>query len=443
MEGYLTMSNREIDRLKVIQNTIDGRFTQAAAAQMLAISDRQVRRLCRKVEKEGNRGIIHALKGRTSNHLLPQWYKDDALELVKRHYSDFGPTFAAEKLLENHRLRISVNTLRKAMLGEGLYRVKRHKPKHRKWRERRACVGMMAQLDGSEHAWFEDRGHKCALLIFIDDATSRILHGRFITVEDTANLMACSMGYLKRHGRPVAFYVDKDSIYKVNRQANIAEELRDETPLSQFTRAMGELGIQMIFADSPQAKGRVERGFRTHQDRLVKELRLAGISDMASGNEFLEKVYIPKHNAKFAVVPARSANAHRVLLPAHKLDGILCMKLDRTVGNDYTLRYRNKFLQLEAQQEPRIRPGNVVSVEERLDGSLHLKFKGSYLRHRAVDKRPYKGYYATNEAELKALAKPSKGTSVPGREHPWRRMSWMFKKSPENRPSALQQSGHF
>ncbi len=443
MEGYLTMSNREIDRLKVIQNTIDGRFKQAEAAQLLGISDRQIRRLCGKVEKEGNRGIIHGLKGQPSNHRLPQWYKDEALELVKQHYSDFGPTFANEKLLDEHRLLLSVNTLRKIMLTEGLYAVKLHKPKHRKWRPRRTCVGMLVQLDGSEHAWFEERGPKCALLIFIDDATSRILYGRFITVEDTANLMTCAKAYLKLHGRPVAFYVDKDSIYKVNRQANVEEELRDETPLSQYTRAMEELDIQMIFADSPQAKGRVERGFRTHQDRLVKELRLAGISDMASANEFLERVYIAKHNTKFAVAPASPANAHRALLPTHKLDGILCVKLNRTLANDYTLRFRNKFLQLEERQDVRIRPGAVVSFEERLDGSLHLKFKGTYLRYRAIEKRPYRGYYAANKSELRAAARPSKGTSVPGRKHPWRKMGWLFKKPTPQGPMSHQQRGHF
>lgn len=442
MEGYITMSNREIDRLKVIQNTIDGKFTRAEAAQILGISVRQVRRLCRKVEKEGNRGIIHGLKGLPSNHQLPAGRIDDALEKVKSFYPDFGPTFANEKLFENHGVRISVNTLRKVMIGEGLYQPKVHKPKHRKWRERRHCVGMLVQLDGSEHAWFEKRGPKCVLLIFIDDATSRILYGRFITVEDTENLMACAKAYLKLHGRPVAFYVDKDSIYKVNRQANIDEELRDETPLSQFTRAMGELDVQMIFANSAQAKGRVERGFRTHQDRLVKELRLAGISDMEAANKFLE-TYIPKHNAKFAVASASPADAHRALLGAHKLDQILCRKLDRTLSNDYTLRYENKFLQLEPQQDVRIRPGNVVTVEERLDGGLHLKFKGAYLRHHAIEKRPYKGYYATNKNKLKAMNRPPKGTSVPGKEHPWRKMGWLFKKPLEQRPPRQQQSGHF
>lgn len=420
MEGYLTMSNREIDKLKVIQNTIDGRFKQSEAAQILSITDRQVRRLCAKVRKEGNRGIIHGLKGQPSNHQMAAGRVEEAIGYVKSHYRDFGPTFANEKLWENHGIRISTNTLRKAMLAEGLYAVKRYKPKHRKWRERRACVGMLVQLDGSEHAWFEDRGPKCALLIFIDDATSRVLYGRFITVEDTANLMTCAKAYLKRNGRPVAFYVDKDSIYKVNRQANIEEELRDETPLSQFTRAMCELDVQMIFADSPQAKGRVERGFRTHQDRLVKELRLAGISDMAAANRFLE-IYIQKHNAKFAIAPANPVNAHRALLRTHRLEEILCNKLRRTVGNDYTLRYRNKFLQIAAEQAVRVRPGAVVTIEERLDGSQHLKLKGVYLRYKHVEKQPYRGYYAANKSKLAATRKAPKGISVPGKDHPWRK----------------------
>jgi hypothetical protein len=442
MEGYLTMSNREIDKLKVIQNTIDGRLKQSEAAQILSITDRQVRRLCAKVTKEGNRGIIHGLKGRPSNHQIADGLLDKAMGHVKLRYRDFGPTFANEKLWENHSIRISTNTLRKAMLGEGLYLVKRHKPQHRQWRERRPCVGMLVQLDGSEHAWFEDRGPKCALLIFIDDATSRILYGRFITVEDTWNLMTCAKAYLKLNGRPIAFYVDKDSIYKVNRQAAVEEELRDETPLSQFTRGMGELGIQMIFANSPQAKGRVERGFRTHQDRLVKELRLAGISDMEAANKFLD-TYIPKHNARFAVAPASRGDAHRALLRTHKLDGILCTKLNRTVGNDYTLRWRNMFLQLGAEQAVRVRPGTVVAVEERLDGSLHLKLKGIYLCYKLVDKRPYQSYYAANKNKLAALARPSKGTNVPVKNHPWRKMGWLFKKAPQSGAMPQKQIGHF
>lgn len=416
----LIMSNREIDKLKVIQNTIDGRLTWPQAAEILSLSERQVGRLCARVREEGNGGVIHGLKGLPSNNKLPDATILKAISLVRQHFADFGPTLANEHLLDDYKIRVSINTLRKAMIIAELYKPKSHKPKHRAWRERRSCVGMLVQLDGSEHDWFEGRGPKCALLVFIDDATSRILYARFITVEDTENLMRRTKECLKLNGRPVAIYVDKDSIYKINRQASIDEELRDAMPLSQFTRAMGELGVEMIFANSPQAKGRVERGFRTHQDRLVKELRLAGISDMAAANKFLETVYIAKHNGKFAVAPASRLNAHRPLLKTHRLDEILCVKLNRTLANDYTLRFDNKFFQVTKEQDIRIRPRDIVTIEEWLDGSRHLKFKGVYLRYKSISKPPYRGYYATHSSELNRAGSGT-GTSVPGKDHPWRR----------------------
>lgn len=423
----LTMSNREIDKLKVIQNTIDGKLTWPQAAETLSLSERHIGRLCAQVRKEGNRGVIHGLKGLPSNNKLPEAVTRKAISLVTQHFPDFGPTLANEHLFDDHKVRVSTNTLRKLMIGAGLYDPKAYKPKHRTWRERRSCVGMLVQLDGSEHDWFEGRGPKCALLVFIDDATSRILYARFITVEDTVNLMRSTKDYLRVNGRPVAIYVDKDSIYKINRQASIDEELRDAMPLSQFTRAMGELGVEMIFANSPQAKGRVERGFRTHQDRLVKELRLAGISDMAAANRFLETFYIAKHNEKFAVAPASRVNAHRPLLKTHRLEGILCVKLNRTLANDYTLRFDNKFFQVTKEQGIRIRPRDIVTIEGWLDGSIHLKIKGVYLRYKRIDKAPHRGYYATNRGALNKLAVLTVGTSVPGKNHPWRRFIYTKK----------------
>jgi len=417
----LTMSNREIDKLKVIQNTVDGKLSWPQASDILSLSERQIGRLCARVREEGNRGVIHGLKGQPSNNKLPEATMLKAIGLVRQHFADFGPTLANEHLLDDYKIRVSINTLRKAMIVAELYKPKTHKPKHRNWRERRSCVGMLVQLDGSEHDWFEGRGPKCALLVFIDDATSRILYARFITVEDTINLMRRTKEYLKLNGRPVAIYVDKDSIYKINRQASIDEELRDAMPLSQFTRAMGELGVEMIFANSPQAKGRVERGFRTHQDRLVKELRLAGISDMAAANKFLETVYIAKHNGKFAVAPASRINAHRPLLKTHRLDEILCVKLNRTLANDYTLRFENKFFQVTKDQDVRVRPRDIVTIEEWLDGSIHLKFKSVYLEYKRINKLPHRGYYATHRYELNRLAVLTVGTSVPGKNHPWRR----------------------
>ena len=432
----LTMSNREIDKLKVIQNTIDGQSTWAQAAAILSLSERQVGRICARVRKEGNRGVIHGLKGLPSNNKLPDALINEAIGLVKEHFPDFGPTLANEHLLDDYKIRVSTNTLRKAMIVAELYKPKSYKPKHRNWRERRSCVGMLVQLDGSEHAWFEGRGPKCALLVFIDDATSRILYARFITVEDTANLMRCTKDYLKINGRPVAIYVDKDSIYKINRQASVDEELRDAMPLSQFTRAMGELGVEMIFANSPQAKGRVERGFRTHQDRLVKELRLAGISDMAAANKFLETGYIAKHNGKFSVAPASRSDVHRPLLKTHRLEEILCVKLNRTLANDYTLRFDNKFFQVTKDQGIRIRPRNIVTIEEWLDGSIHLRFKGVYLRHKNINKLPYRGYYATNRGKLNRIGNGTVA-SIPGKDHPWRR--FVIAKKPLQQPALSSQ----
>ncbi|MEK7744375.1 MAG: ISNCY family transposase, partial [Elusimicrobiota bacterium] len=296
--------------------------------------------------------------------------------------------------------------------------------KHRAWRERRACVGMLVQLDGSDHDWFEGRGPRCVLLVYIDDATSRILHAEFVKVEDTLTLMRGTRAYLLIHGRPVAFYVDKDSIYKVNRQASVDEELRDIQPITQFTRAMGELGVKVICADSPQAKGRVERGFDTHQDRLVKELRLAGICDMEAGNVFLRTVYIPAHNARFAVQPASPTDAHRPLLPEHNLDQILSLRAERTLFNDHTLRFQNKFFQLFEEQPVRLGPKDKVEVEIRLDGTTHLRAKGCYLRFKPIDKRPYRPYLAAQPSRAKQYDDPRiKGVgSKPAKDHPWRRL---------------------
>jgi len=427
MEQTLTMSNREIDRLKVVNNVMIGRLTWNEAGAQLDLSDRQVGRLCDSVRKKGNAGIIHGLRGKPSNNQLQPGLLEKAMELVKSKYSDFGPTFANEKLWEIHKLRLSTPTLSCAMTKEGLWKPRKNKPTHRDWRPRRFCVGELVQLDGSDHDWFEGRGPRCVLLVFIDDATSRILYARFVTVEDTLNLMAAAKAYLLINGRPVAWYVDKDSIYKINRQASIEEQLRDEQPLTQFTRAMTELGITVICADSPQAKGRVERGFGTHQDRLVKELRLAGISNMTDGDIFLAEVYVPKHNARFAVAPENNTNAHRPLLKNHCLEETLSLRTERTVANDYTIRKDNQFFQLLADQPVRVKPKDKLLVEMRLDGSRHLRFKERYLYFKSIAKPPYRAFYAGKKevASAKWPVKPNK----PAKNHPWRRFNFVAPKA--------------
>lgn len=431
----LTMSNREIDRLRVIRDTIEHKLTWAEAGLQLELGERQIGRLCADVRREGNTGVIHGLRGQPSNRRIAPGVVDEALSIVKARYCDFKPTFANEKLAELHGITISVSALRAAMIHEGLYSPRKHKPKHRAWRPRRACVGELVQLDGSDHDWFEGRAPRCVLLIYIDDATSRILYAEFVSVENTLNLLRATRGYLLVNGRPVAFYVDKDSIYKVNRQANVDEELRDSQAITQFTRAMCELDIAVIAADSPQAKGRVERGFGTHQDRLVKELRLAGISNMAGANEFLREVYVPTHNAKFAVTPDNEHDAHKPLHKTHDLDAILSVRTERVVANDYTIQFQSKFMQLLPEQPVRVRPKERVTIEIRLDGSLHLKCKGAELVFKELPERPYKPYCARRKT---VAALPCKAMQYkPPPNHPWR--IWRPKPASEkNAPRQLQ-----
>lgn len=425
MDEVLTMSNRDIDKLRVIRNVLDKKLTQLEAADILDLGDRQVRRLCVAVRNEGNRGILHGLRGRPSNHQSDPELLGMALSgLHDPQWDGFGATFAQQKLEAFYGIVLSDTTVRKWMSKTGLWQTRRHKAKHRAWRERRSCVGMLIQLDGSDHDWFEGRGPRCVLIVYIDDATSRILHAEFIMVEDTFNLMRSTKAYLMRYGRPVAFYVDKDSIYTVNRQASIDEELRDIHPITQFTRAMTELGIEVILAQSPQAKGRVERSFDTHQDRLVKELRLAGISTMEAGNSFLRDIYIPDHNARCAIAPANGADAHKPLLADHRLDQILSQRTERSVHNDYTLRFQKRFFQLFEEQPIRVRPKDNVEIEVRLDGSTHLRAKGSYLRFKPIEKRPYRPLLLAQPSRGKIYDDPRyKGVgSKPAKNHPWRRL---------------------
>lgn len=420
MKEQITMSNRDIDRLKVLNAVKEKQKTWKQAAEELMISKRQIGRMLQRIKREGNKGIIHKLIGRPSNHQIEGKIKEKAIKIIKRQYNDFGPTLAKEKLLEIHRINISTSVLRKEMIKADIWQTRKQKRQHRQWRQRRPCIGELIQIDGSEHDWFEGRGPRSALIIFIDDATSSILHAEFVSVENTFNLMKCTRKYLDKHGRPVAIYVDKDGIYRINRQASIEEQLKDKQPLTQYTRAMNELGIQVIFANSPQAKGRVERSFDTHQDRLVKELRLAGISDIKSANKFLLEKYIPKHNAKFAVIPARDFNAHRELLKSHNLDEILSVQIERTLANDFTVRFNNIYLQILKEQKVVLRPKDKVFIQLRIDGSIHIKFKNHYINYKKISGMPYLPYYKANPILAKGFKTGGKAYRPP-KNHPWKR----------------------
>lgn len=443
MEERLTMTTRDLDRLKVIHQVLQRKLTWPHAAAQLARSVRQIGRWCARVRIDGHKGIVHRLRGRPSNHRLASGVIERAVELIRRHYPDFGPTFANEKLRSRHALVLSTSTLRRGMVAAGLWRARPPHIPHRAWRPRRACVGELVQLDGSDHAWFEARAPRCVLLLYIDDATSRLLYGEFVDVEDTVTLLRTTKTYLQQAGRPVAFYVDKDSIYRVNRQATIEEQLQDSAPVTQFTRAMQALGIEVIPAHSPQAKGRVERSFDTHQDRLVKELRLAGISTRDAANRFLQERYIPDHNARFAVEPANPTEAHRPVLKAHDLAAILSVQTTRTVERDFTVRLQNRFFQLGPQQPVRVRPGDTVLIEQRLDGTTHLRAKGRYLAVTPIAKpapRP-----SPVAARAPRASRQSRSPYRPPRTHPWKGSSYyamLRKQAVRAKPPPHRTNGH-
>lgn len=409
------MTTRELDRLKVIREVLGGGLKQKEAAAQLGISTRQVRKLCKRVRRDGNKGIIHGLRGKPSNRRLAKGMLERAIKIVEGQYADFGPTLANEKLAERHGIGLSTFVLRRRMIQEGLWRPHRSKASHRSWRQRRACLGELVQLDGSTHDWFERRALRCVLIAYIDDATGRLMYAEFVESEDTLTLMRTTGQYLKQHGRPVAFYVDKDSIYKINRQASIEEQLRDSQPTTQFTRAMEQLGIEVITAHSPQAKGRVERLFGTLQDRLVKELRLAKINCIAQANEFIWTEFLAEFNERFSVAARNGTNAHRRLYQKHKLDEILCIRTERTVMNDYTVRHESRWYQIAAEQAIRIRPGDKIWMETRLDGSTHLRFKGCYLVSQLLKQRP-----VASRQDAGPKRKPGSHRWKPPSTHPWR-----------------------
>jgi len=425
MDERLNMSNDDIDRLRTVRDVIDGKLKWGEASGILQVSERQVARLCARVRSDGNQGVLHRLCGRPSNNRHDEELLGRALSALHNPlWEGFGPSFSQEKLDELCRIELGVTTVRRLMLLTDLWEAHRRRAKHRAWRERRSCVGMLVQLDGSPHDWFEGRGPWCTLIIYIDDATSRILYGEFVDEEDTLNLMRTTKVYLDRWGRPVAFYVDKDSIYNVNRPATIEEQLSDKDPITQFTRAMKELGIEVILAHSPQAKGRVERGFLTHQDRLVKELRLAHISTMEEANKFLREVYIPKHNRRYAVEPAKPIDVHKPLLPSHDLGAILSIQKDRQVHNDSIVRIDNRFLLLDEGHG--LRPRTKVIVEQRLDDTLRIARRGRYFGFKQVSARPYVPEQlrrrAKPEAVVTAVARlPRNPFFSPGTGSDWNR----------------------
>ncbi len=378
--AVLTMSDKELARLEVLRDLDQDLLTVEAAGQLLGLSRRQVFRVLKAYRANGPPGLISRKRGRASNHKIDDEARERALAIVRHSYPDFGPTLAAEKLAEQHGIVVSRETLRKWMLEDGLWldrrsRLKRaHQPRYR-----RDCVGELIQVDGCDHRWFEERGPKCTLLVFVDDATSRIMHLRFVRTESTFSYFAALRGYLEVHGKPVAFYTDKHSVFRVNR----ADAVRGDG-LTQFGRALHQLNIELICANSSQAKGRVERAHKTLQDRLVKELRLARINTVDTANAALP-AFLADYNARFAKAPADARDLHRPLSGRDDLSEAFTWREQRRLSQALTVHYDRAIYILDQTPTALEIADKVVDVIEYPDGKIALRHDGVDLPYRVFD----------------------------------------------------------
>ena len=407
----LTEQDRE--RSQIIRYCIDGDLTNAEAGARLHLTIRHIRRLKRAVEKHGEAGIVHGNRGQQSGRATKKNAVAAAVKFLKeKKHRDFGPTFAQEQLAKQD-IVMGVETLRTLMIQKGLWkpRPRRGPAIHRAWRERMGLRGALVQFDGSYHDWFEN-GKEACLLAAIDDATGLILHAVFEDNEGVHAVFRFWWTYFETNGLPAVIYLDKFSTYKINHQSAVDNpEL-----MTQFERAMKELGVRVICANSPEAKGRVERLFGTLQDRLVKEMRLCDIKDLDAGNSFLSETYLPDHNTRFAVPARQSGDAHRVLTEEMRarLPAVFSVQEQRMVHNDFTIRFKNRWLQLAATQETTVYKGDIVLVEERLDGTTHVRLKEIYLAYMELSARPERVHMlVTALTREKPQWKPPLG-------HPWR-----------------------
>jgi Winged helix-turn helix len=379
--AVLSMSKQEFSRLDVLLRVQSGRLRVADACALMGLHRRQVFRLLRGLKQDGAPSLLSRRRGQPSNHRLPTEVRALALSIVSERYADFGPTFAAEKLAENHGCSVSHETLRSWMIADGLWVDRRHRlASPHQPRRRRDCLGELVQIDGSEHAWFETRGEICTLLAFVDDATSRLMQLQFVASESAFDYFRATRAYLEAHGKPVAFYSDKHGIFRVN-----AKDAVGGDRITQFGRALMDLNIDIICANSPQAKGRIERAFGTLQDRMVKELRLAGISTVAAANAWLPG-FIADYNARFGRQPANAKDLHRPLTAADNLDEILTWREVRTVTNNLTLHYDRMMLLLNPTPFARGLARKKVDVVNYPDGRFAVQFEGISLPFRKFDK---------------------------------------------------------
>jgi transposase len=409
----LRMSAQERNRLVVLHEVQLGKLKLVKAAEVMGVSYRQAKRLWRRYRQEGDSGLVHRSRGRPSGRSKGAKLKARVLARYQERYPDFGPTLAAEKL-EEEGLRVDHETLRRWLLSAGIWQLRRRRQQHRQWRERKACYGQMVQLDGSHHDWFEGRREPCVLMVMVDDATSRT-QARFFEQETTHASYDVLEVWGRQAGLPQSLYVDRDSIYRCEGLPTVAEQLAGQEPQTQFGRAMKQLGIELILAHSPQAKGRVERRNGLLQDRLVKELRLRGIADLDQANAFLKQEFLPQLNRRFVVEPASAADVHQPL--PRNLDEILSWEYPRVVQKDWTVAWDRRHYQITARERGRNLVGRTITVRRLRDGRELLVHQGQCLRSKLLPARPQRPPPAPRPAGRTRLLKPAA-------EHPWRHYAW-------------------
>lgn len=416
----ITMTEKELERYDIIKKLIAEEIKTKEASKLLDISIRQVKRLKAKVRGKGAEGLIHQNRGKGSNRKTDPKIIAEAEKYLKEKYSDFGPTFAAEKLKENHGIGLSKETLRRIMARIGLWIPKPRKEtsQYHSWRPRKEAYGEMEQFDGSYHKWFEDRAGEICLLLAIDDAAGTITHAKFDENEGVRAVFKFWLEYFDKNGLPMSVYLDNFSTYKINHPSAVD----NKELMTQFQRAANGVGVKLLSAHSPEAKGRVERVFQTLQDRLVKELRLAGISTIKEANEFL-KEYIPRFNKQFSVVPKSKTNLHKALNGElkEKLPQIFSIQSERKVNGDYTVMFKNRFFQLSEIQPTTVYKKDAVIIEEHLNGELKISLKDHYLAWQELPERPKRQTIA-----LPALTR-TKSSWKPPENHPWRKQ-FLFSK---------------
>lgn len=413
--GMIEMNTRERHRLAIMTRVSDGLLKLRVAGEMIKVCYRQVKRIWRRYQQEGDRGLVHKGRGQVSHHSHPESDRKRAVTLCAKEYAGFGPLLASEHLAMDHRLVVDHETLRRWLISAGLWESRRKREKHRIARERRPRRGDLVQIDGSEHDWFEGRGPRAVLMVMIDDATNVTL-ARFYAAEDF--LAACGIfeRYVGLYGLPAALYPDRDSIYVCTREASLEEQLAHVGPETQFARAMRELGVDLIPAYSPQAKGRVERRHGLFQDRLVKEMRLRGICTIEAANAYLDGIFLPLINKRYTVQPKDPVNGHRTRPSAATLILALSWQEPRTVAKDWTVRWRNRKLQIDARHAALDLPGRRVSVVERRNGTLAILYDKRLLSFRDA---PPPALPSTPTATPPLWRRSTAHTPAP--DHPWRR----------------------